>query len=317
MEQWMVMHDAVAEGLRKHARGRELHSQVYVHRYRPPADLRSLKEVDRFFFDTHQRFRWRSMGQEHPPLTFHREFEVDWAARRTPMNVYFMDRIKEWRDVVAKPITLFENLMVQGTFACGQSNTSVLMGDLPPLLAAGVDGMLYEAFETSIQSFADEFEHLSRAMWKRNYKYTPTKVESWSIRRFAKADPTVDPSSEIGAMANLIPSVLKDYPWNDAAKELEPIQVEFMKLFAKFNQKPSARAAARVVDLVMPRQDRFDSLWIGYWTLRRLFREKGIPGLSAADKRFLSYDKLWDFMEENPPSRPTTERRIASIRKKL
>ena len=154
-------------------------------------------------------------------------------------------------------------------------------------------------------------------MWNARHKYTPGKLEGWSLKRFAKADPTIDPASEIGAMANLIPSVLKDYPWKEAAKEIEPIQLEFMKLLAKFNQNPSAKAAAKVVDLVMPRQDRFDSLWIGFWTLRRLFRENGIAGLSAADKRCLSYEKLWDFMEENPPGRITTERRIMSIRKKL
>jgi len=317
MEQWMVMHDAVADGLQKYTRGKEFHSQVYVHRYRPPADLRSLRQVDRFFFDTHQRFRWQVMGKPHPPLTFHREMEVDWAARTTPMNVYLMDRIKEWLDVVSKPITLFENLMVQGTFSCGQGNTSILMGDLPVLQAAGVDGMLYEAFETSIQSFADEFEHLARAMWNSRHTYTPGKLESWSIKRFARSDPAVDPSSEIGAMANLMPSVLKDYPWDAAAEEIEPVQLKFMKLLARFNQNPSAKAAARVVDFVMARQDRFDSLWIAFWTLRRLFREKGIPGLSAADRKCLSYEKLWDFMEENPPGRITTERRIMSIRKKL
>jgi len=317
VEQWMVMHDAVAEGLRKHTRNREFHSQVYVHRYRPPADLRSLMEVDRFFFDTHQRDRWHVMGDTHPPLVFHRENEVDWAAARTPLNVYFMDRIKEWRDLTGKPITIFENLMVQGTFSCGQFNTSVLMGDLPVLQAAGVDGMLYEAFETSIQSFADEFEHLSRAMWNRRTRYKPGKVEQWSIKHFAKKDPTVDPSSEIGAMANLIPSVLTGYPWKDAEKEIEPIQLKFIKLFSRFNKNVTARHAAAVVDLVMPRQDRFDSLWIGFWTLRRLFRDKGIPGLSPKDRRFLSYEKLWDFMEENTPPRVTTEERIASIRGKL
>jgi hypothetical protein len=317
MEQWMVMHDAVAAGLRKHAPGRELHSQVYVHRYRPPAELRSLREVDRFFFDTHQRDRWHVMGQSHPPLTFHRENEVDWAARATPLNVYFMDRVKEWLDVVGKPITIFENLMVQGTFSCGQNNTSILMGDLPVLLSAGVDGMLYEAFETSIRSFADEFEHLSRAMWNPRYRYTPSEVESWSIRHFERIDESVDTTSEIGAMANLMPSVLKNFPWDAAERELEPVQVEFMKLFAAFNRDPSPRTAAAVVDLVLPRQDRFDSLWIGFWTLRRLFREKGIPGLTPAETKCLRYEKLWDFMEENTPGRKTIARRIESIRVKL
>lgn len=316
-EQWMVMHDAVADGLRTHAPDREFHSQIYVHRYRPPADLRSLRQVDRFFFDTHQRDRWHVMGQAHPPRVFHRENEVDWAARLTPLNVYFMDRIKQWRDLTGKPITIFENLMVQGTFSCGQFNTSILMQDLPVLLAAGVDGMLYEAFETSIQSFADEFEHLSRAMWNPRYRYSPGEVEQWSIRRFAKADTKADSSSEIGAMANLIPSMLADYPWDEAEKEIEPIQVEFMKLFARFNRRPSPKAAARIVDLVMPRQDRFDSLWISFWTLRRLFRDKGIDGLSAANKRCLSYVKLWDFMEENPPGRKTIARQIKNIRGKL
>jgi len=316
-EQWLTMHDAVADGLRKYARLREFHSQVYVHRYRPPTDLRSLARVDRFFFDTHQRDRWHVMNQAHPPRVFHRENEVDFAAAHTPLNVYFMDRIKEWRDLTGKPITIFENLMVQGTFSCGQFNTSVLLQDLPVLLAAGVDGMLYEAFETSIQSFADEFEHLARAMWNRNYSYNPGRLERWCIRRFAKPDPTADTTSEIGAMANLMPSVLPDYPWNIAEREIEPIQLEFIKLFSRFNKNVSGRGAAAVVDLVLPRQDRFDSLWIGFWTLRRLFREKGIRGLSAGERRFLSYEKLWDFMEENPPGRVTTERRIASIRKKL
>jgi hypothetical protein len=317
MEQWLTMHDAVADGLRRYARSRELHSQVYVHRYRPPADLRSLQKVDRFFFDTHQRDRWHAMGEPHPPRVFHRENEVDFAAAQTPLNVYFMDRIKEWRDLTGKPITIFENLMVQGTFSCGQFNTSVLLRDLPVLQAAGVDGMLYEAFETSIQSFADEFEHLARAMWDRRYTYESGKLEHWCIRHFAKRDPTADTTSEIGAMANLIPSVLPDYPWNVAEKEIEPIQLKFIKLFSRFNRNVSPRNAAAVVDLVIPRQDRFDSLWIGFWTLRRLFREKGIRGVTASEKRFLSYEKLWDFMEENPPGRISTERRIASIRKKL
>jgi len=316
-EQWLIMHDAVAEALRKYTRGRELHSQVYVHRYRVPAELRSLAEVDRIFFDTHQRDRWHPMGVEHPPLTFHREHEVDWAAARTPMNVYFLDRIKEWLDLVAKPVTVFENLMVQGTFSCGQFNTSVLLEDLRVLAKAGVDGMLYEAFETSMQSFADEFEHLARAMWSRSYSYRPGKVESWCIDRLGKFDPAADTTSEIGAMANLIPSVLKDFPWRLAEREVAPEQVEFMRRFAAFNQQVTARTAGRVVDLVMPRQDRFDSLWIGFWTLRRLFREKGISGLSAANKRFLSYEKLWDFMEENPPGRRSAEMQIMNIRRKL
>jgi hypothetical protein len=257
------------------------------------------------------------MGTQHPPRTFHRENEVDWAARLTPMNVYFLDRIKEWLDLTGKPISIFENLMVQGTFSCGQFNTSVLLEDLRVLQQAGVDGMLYEAFETSMQSFADEYEHLSRAMWDTNYQYTPGRIESWSIRRLGRFDPAADTSTEIAAMANLIPAVLDDFPWDQAKQALAPEHYEFLRRFAAFNRKVSPQTAAPVVDLVMPRQDRFDSLWIGFWTLRRLFREKGIAGLTKSNRDFLSYEKLWDFMEDSASPRQAVTGQIESIRKKL
>lgn len=317
MEQWLPLQDGILKHMRKYAPDRQVLSQIYVHRYRPPADLGSYKDVDRIFFDTHQRDRWHPLGHGHPPTVFHRESEVDWSAKNTPLNVYFLDRIKEWLNRLGKPVVLFENLMVQGTLSCGQFNTSVLIEDLRILEKIGVDGMLYEGFEPGIESFSDEFTHLSWAMWDTDYKYQPGGIESWALQKFEKQDKSIDFNTEIGTMGNLVPAVLPSFPWDTAREEMDHIHFEYLGYFARFNQRITLANAANVIDHIYEYPERFDRLFIGFWILRRLFRDKGIEGLTPREENFLSFEKLWDFMEIEPQPRKAVDKLIHSIREKL
>lgn len=317
MEQWLPVQNGILKHLRKHTHACQVLSQIYVHRYRPPADLGSYRDIDRIFFDTHQRDRWHALGHSHPPTVFHREYEVDWSAKRTPINIYFLDRIKEWLNRLGKPVVIFENLMVQGTLSCGQFNTSVLIQDLRTLEKLGVDGMLYEGFEPGIESFSDEFTRLSQAMWDTGYKYQPGGIESWALQQFEEQDESIDFNTEIGAMGNLVPMVLPSFPWETAREELDPIHFKYLECFARFNQEITPANAARIVDHIYKHPERFDRLFIGFWILRRLFRDKGIEGLSQKEREFLSFEKLWDFMEIEPQPRKAVDKLILSIREKL
>ncbi|MEW5818351.1 MAG: hypothetical protein AB1798_23550 [Spirochaetota bacterium] len=317
MEQWLPIQKSLSQGKSVYIPERQLISQVYIHRYRPPVELDSYKAVDRIFFDTHQRSRWQPLGREHESRVFHREDEVDWAARNTPLNIYFLDRIQEWRLKLNKPIVLFENLMVQGTFSCGQFNTSVLIKDLKILEQIGVDGILYECFEPGIKSFEDELSHLSLALWDRHYRYRPGKIEEWAIRHFSRSDVSVNVSTEVGALGTLIPAVLPSFPWEAAEEELETSHFKYLKRFSAFIQSLTPEDAASVIDHIYQHNERFDLRFIGFWVLRRLFREKGIRDLNDKERDFLSYEKLWDFMKAVSMPRETVDALILSIRKKL
>ena len=233
------------------------------------------------------------------------------------MNVYFLDRIKEWINQLGKPVVVFENLMVQGTLSCGQFNTSVLIQDLRTLEKLGVDGMLYEGFELGIESFTDEFTHLSRAMWNQDYHYQPGGIESWAIQQFEERDESIDFNTEIGAMANLVPAVLPSFPWETARTEMDQIHFEYLEYISRFNQRITQLNAADVIDHIYKSPERFDRLFIGFWILRRLFREEGIEGLNQREREFLSFEKLWDFMETELQPRKITDFLILAIREKL
>jgi len=314
MEQWEIIQRSINVSMRRHADDRTQWSQIYVHRYRPPADLSSYDRVDRVFFDTHQRERWHALGQEHdssPSI----EAEVDWAARHTSENVYLFDRINEWRHRVGKPVTVFENLMVQGTYSCGQFNTPILIKDLRVLQDAGVDGMIYEAFEPGMDSFAPEFGHLARAMWDPSYVYQPTQLESWIVNRMTAG--RNDLPENIREMANTVVSVLPDFPWNLAKKELGAVHTEYLKRFGRFWADVNAEHAAAVLDHMYAHPERFDSGFIGFIVLRRLYRANVLSGLTPAERAYLSYWKLWDFMDEQENPRRAVDDLNLSIRAKL
>jgi len=314
MEQWEVVQRGINAFMKRYANDRVQWSQIYVQRYRPPADLSSYDRVDRIFFDTHQRERWHALGEAHPyePGI---EAKVDWAARLTPQNVYLLDRIDEWRHRVGKPVVVFENLMLQGTFSCGQFNTSVLLRDLRVLQQAGVDGMLYEAFEPGMEIFAPEFGHLAKAMWDPHYRYRPTRLESWILGQLA--DPKKQLPADIRDAANRLVSVLPGFPWRAAEQELGAVHAEHLRRFGKFWMAPSVANAAAVVDHLYANPDRFDSMFTSFVTLRRVFQLKGLSGLTPEETRYLSYLKLWDFMEEQANPRRVVNDLNLSIRAKL
>ena len=314
MEQWEIIQQAINSSMRRHANDRTQWSQIYVQRYRPPADLASYDRVDRIFFDTHLRERWHALGQEHE-TTPDTEAQADWVERHTPENVYLLDRIREWRHRANKPVTVFENLMVQGTFSHGQFNTPILLEDLRVLQNAGVDGMLYEAFEPGMDSFAPEFGHLARAMWDPDYAYQPTKLEAWIINRMTRSSD--DLPKQIRSMANHLVSVLPDFPWALAEEELGAVHTEYLRRFGRLWTDVNAANAAAVVDHIYAYKERFDRGLIGFFALRRLFREEGIPGLTPEETRYLSYWKLWDFMDEQADPRRAVDEMNLSVRAKL
>src|SRR5690606_36736859 len=137
-------------------KGLKLHYLSYVWRYQVPRRPRMLAQLDGVMFDTHQRYRWRPIGEAHDLTEYNRlEAQADPRAAEVPLNVYLHEQLRAWREVCAGELYVFENLMLHGSISCPQPYTPQMLADLDLFERERVDGVIYEAFEPGIAGFAD------------------------------------------------------------------------------------------------------------------------------------------------------------------
>ena len=176
IEQWQPVFDVFFDN----AYGkRKLEMISYVQRFSVPADTSRIGRLDRLMFDTHIRYPRTPLGVFHEFMKEGYEVEIKMDPRAAqPINVYLLDRIKEWRKAFNGKLYVFENLMIQGIFGCPRPNTSIYLEDLKTFRNAGVDGVVYECFEPGITPFLKGFDKIAERMWNVNSAYEKDVFES-------------------------------------------------------------------------------------------------------------------------------------------
>lgn len=280
-EQWQPLLERFCSAGRATAPAVNLETILYVQRYAVPHDPGAMLKLDRLFFDFHQRCRWRPLGQVHPPKT-HREAEVDPRAKDVSLNIYLLDRLRDWRERFPGTLYGFENLYLHGTLSCPQPNTAVLLEDLRTLRALGVDGMVYEVL-VGMESFASQLAVLADALWDPELDYRLSDVELWC----AEACPP-------GSLFFLESA---GFPWDRFKDGWDPVLRMHMENIRVFHAKPTRENLARLIEHLYAYPERFHRQFISFFLLQRLMRDSGLNGLSDRERRFLETAKLWDVME--------------------
>ncbi|MCD6219767.1 DUF4838 domain-containing protein [Candidatus Calescamantes bacterium] len=261
-----------------------LESLIYVQRYRVPDDMRTYRRLDRILFDIHRRYRWAAINESHPEYK-NPEYEYDPDAV-LPTNKYLYKKLKDWRNAFKNEIYIHDNLMLQATLSCPQPNTSILLEDLKLYKKLKLQGVVYEAFEPGIESFASQIKILSDAMWDLNINYTPSEIEKWCLN------------------ANIMTGVLyftkeNNFPWDTFKGIYDDIIYTHMKNIADFYDNPSRKTFQRCIHYILEFPERFDILYISFSLFKHLNR-KGLLDLTKfteKERRFIKINKLWDFME--------------------
>ena len=145
---------------------------AYYQRYKLPEDISWVNETDAVMFDTHTR---NALFPLHDPDRkagrASRHEPVDSRAENSTRNRYLFDRLLEWRAAYSGKLYVHENLMMQGYYGVPNFNTRIYLEDLRQFQKAGIDGVVYEAFECGIRPFVPILEVIARAMWDPSAEY--------------------------------------------------------------------------------------------------------------------------------------------------
>lgn len=161
----IFMHETEGRGLKREW-------LTYFQRYRLPDDMTLLRDIDSVMFDTYTRnpaFPLHDPGMKAGRDVSHEA--VDARAKGSTQNRYLFDRLKEWRAACHGRIYLHENLMVHATLGVPRFNTPVYIEDLKQFRELGIDGVVYEAYESGIRPFLPQLDVLARAMWNPDAEY--------------------------------------------------------------------------------------------------------------------------------------------------
>jgi hypothetical protein len=273
-----------------HAPDRSREALIYVNRFSVPDDLTRIRRLDGVMFDTHLRVRRDPLRQgvrRGFPRTVDEEV-VDPRAAGIPFNRYLFERLKEWRAAYPGNLYVFENLMVQGLFGLALPNVSVYLDDIRAFYLEGIDGVVYEAYETGIRYFLPHLERIALALWNPELPYEPDDFETTYLNDLES------------------PEWPGDVYWNDYLKKLpEP---EIYRLGANYKSSPSWANCLALLQAILTREDRdrFDWLYIGFTTMHYLHTQVApVPNPDPLEELFLTTHKVWDFMNKVEKPRET------------
>jgi hypothetical protein len=263
----------------------------YVQRFSVPDNLERIRHLDRVMFDSHMRYprtplgAWHAHGKEGAEP----EIKEDPRAKNTPINVYLLDRLKEWRDTFHGEIYLFENLMIQGIFGCPRPNTSLYLEDLKILKEIGINGVVYECFEPGIKPFLPTFDIIAKCMWNISCEYNPGDFEQEYLAN-GKNDTN---SWALWPGCERWDKFIDEYPM------IELAQRHYNSL-----RYPSSENDRKLLAYVLdtPSREELDWLYIAFRALQNPYKRGEITVQNSMQEIFLKSRKLWDAMEqlENP-----------------
>lgn len=290
--QWQPFLEIAVEEIVRSGKQLVTHFIAYVGRFRPPEDMGIFEHIDRVMFDTHLRHRWTPLGIQHElgpaePM----EGRHDPEALDIPINVYLLERLKEWRRKYSGKLYVFENLMIQACFSLPQPNTGALLKDQETFRSLGIDGVIYEAFEPGIGAFEKQLGHLSRAMLGGQEGYHSSELERIC--------------STIGGSDTVRTRVL-EYLYAPECQPRErllsylgnPHLVELAIRLREYLIAPTLSKWRDLARLVLTRREEWDWIYIAYRLATYLPIEERPKHLTPAQARMFSTPKPWDFLEK-------------------
>lgn len=294
--QWQPFLEIAVEEIARSGKQLATHFIAYIGRFRPPEDMGVFDHIDAVMFDTHLRHRWTPLGTPHGigPVEA-MEGRYDPEALNTPINVYLLEQLKEWRGKYRGPLYVFENLMIQGCFSLPQPNTSALLQDLQTFRALGIDGVVYEAFEPGIGAFEKQLSLLSRVMAGEHVEYHPPELER--ICSTLKGSETVRTRTT-------------EYLYTPECRPPErllsylgtPHQVELAIRLRDYLIAPTFSKWRELAQLTLTRRNEWDWIYIVYRLATYLPVEERPMDLTPTQARMFATPKPWDFLEkENDP----------------
>ncbi len=145
---------------------------TYYQRYKLPEDMSLIRNTEAIMYDTHIRnpfFPLHDPEMKSGRASDHEE--VDTRAKVSTRNRYLFDRLKEWKEAYYGNIYIHENLMVHASLGVPRFNTPVYIEDLRQYRKLGIEGVVYEAYESGIRPFLPQLGTLARAMWEPDANY--------------------------------------------------------------------------------------------------------------------------------------------------
>ena len=304
-DQWMIIFEIAVDQADQADKGLSIDYLSYVWRYAIPANSQPFDRVDGVMFDTHQRFRWRALNESHAQSPYSAsEARVDPRAADVPLNVYLCDRLREWRQRFPGKLYVFENLMIQGSISAPQPYTPQLLRDLDLYESLDVDGVIYEAFEPGIESFAAQMDTLCAALWTRPDDYAPTRLEQICLDAQGAGAVDYDFKNQFNVLSYVtldhcdLPAILHESGYDD-------LLAEYLVRLRRFLKDKSFVNYRRVVSFINAHRDRFDWIMIAFNLARAIPPERRPWPDDPTIQTFLTIDKLWDMME--PMADPITQ----------
>lgn len=236
---------------------------VYHERYEVPKDLSRIGKLNRVMYDLHSRNRMSALTD---------------SGKKTN-NRYLYDRLLEWRKAVSGTLCIFENMMMQGDFGVPNYSVEAYLEDLRQFRQDGINGMIYEVYETGIRPHLPVLDVLSKAMWRSSDQYqikedaNPELQHFYRLVRNFKSAPNLENLKALNTF-------LLNHPDRD---RFDWLYIGFTSM-----KRCDAKAKSKLSQTSDP--------------LERLFLET---------------NKLWDFMEKVENPRETTGRIITKIMERL
>jgi hypothetical protein len=193
-----------------------------------------------------------------------------------------MDRLREWRERFAGRLYVFENLQLHRTVSCPQPNTSVLLEDLRRFREMGIDGIVYEALD-GMAYFEEQIGVLADGLWNPDIEHVPTPVERWCTEHA--------PSDALFFLKEF------GFPFEQLKGEWDEPLRKHIRNVRDFVAERSPGNLRRTIEHMVAHPDRFGRQAASWRFLQMFHGETPFSGLAETERRFLTMNKLWDFME--------------------
>ena len=261
----------------------KLEADVYLKRYELPSDLSVYAALDSIMYDTFMRYPRRRLNAFSPNQGAMPLLLDDTAPSLSP-NEYHGQQILQWSKAFPGKITVHENIMMQSYYGINQFNTRAMLDDLDFFAEAGVNSVLYEAYEPGFRFFAPNFEAAAR-------KFNGI-IEDYSMNELEKR--------------------LSNHPCPDglfnitdidiAANISDPVMRKNFTLRKKLLQSGSPEDFRNYANFACENTDSLDTLFIVYNHARQFIQsgQLDFSGAPAEARKMLAYRKLWDYMENLP-----------------
>lgn len=294
--QWQPFLEIAVEEIERSGKQLVTHYIAYCGRMRPPEDMSVFQKIDAVMFDTHLRYRWLPLGASNPAGQVEAsEARFDPEASRHPINIYLLNKLREWRKAFRGRIYAFENLMIQAAFSLPQPNTPALLEDIATYRELGIDGVIYEAFEPGITAYASQLDTLSRSLAGQRLTYEPSPLEAFCRGITSPGDSRTRLLSYLYELESPMHNPFEQCIGNPVLRELGLLIREYVP-------HPNLALWRTIARHALKHRDSLDWIYITYRLATYLPQLERPEIRTELQDRLFSTAKPWDFLEdmENP-----------------